>query len=151
MTVDGWILADEAAQLAHDMIAALRPMRARRPEARFAMLSTALSRSDPFWTAWSDGDPTWIRLLATADTALFSPEFLERERRALGEHAFLREYYGIPMGSGASLFTWDLFDRAMRTQGPKIQPGAAFEPTPIDRGTPVPNPFLGVQPMRRAA
>jgi hypothetical protein len=28
MTVDGWIVADEAARLSHDMIAALRPMRA---------------------------------------------------------------------------------------------------------------------------
>jgi len=36
---DGWIIADEAARLADDLIAALRPMRARRPEARFAMLS----------------------------------------------------------------------------------------------------------------
>jgi hypothetical protein len=42
MTVDGWIVADEAARLTHDLIAALRPMRARRPEARFAMLSTGL-------------------------------------------------------------------------------------------------------------
>jgi hypothetical protein len=29
LTVDGWIIADEAARLSHDMIAALRPMRAR--------------------------------------------------------------------------------------------------------------------------
>ena len=53
LTVDGWIIADEAARLDHDLISALRPMRARRPHARFAMLSTAWSRTDPFWTAWS--------------------------------------------------------------------------------------------------
>jgi hypothetical protein len=59
LTVDGWIVADEAARsrrtrtarLPNDLIAALRPMRARRPQARFAMLSTAWSRTDPFWTA----------------------------------------------------------------------------------------------------
>ena len=45
LTVDGWIVADEAARLISDLIAALRPMRARRPQARFAMLSTAWSRS----------------------------------------------------------------------------------------------------------
>ncbi|MGA9038579.1 MAG: terminase, partial [Pseudolabrys sp.] len=33
LTVDGWIVADEAARLPNDLIAALRPMRARRPEA----------------------------------------------------------------------------------------------------------------------
>src|SRR5262245_60844601 len=39
LTVDAWIVADEAARLSSDLIAALRPMRARRREARFAMLS----------------------------------------------------------------------------------------------------------------
>src|SRR5207248_8810900 len=34
LTVNGWIVADEAARLSADLIAALRPMRARRPEAR---------------------------------------------------------------------------------------------------------------------
>ena len=66
LTVDGWIVADEAARLDNDLISALRPMRARRPQARFAMLSTAWSRTDPFWTAWSDDDPSWLRLKATA-------------------------------------------------------------------------------------
>jgi hypothetical protein len=57
LTVDAWIVADEAARLPEDLIAALRPMRARRPQARFAMLSTAWSRSDPFWLAWApNGD-----------------------------------------------------------------------------------------------
>ena len=67
LTVDGWIVADEAARLSDDLIAALRPMRARRPQARFAMLSTAWSRTDPFWTAWAIDDPSWIRLKATAE------------------------------------------------------------------------------------
>ena len=52
LTVDAWIVADEAARLSADLIAALRPMRARRPATRFAMLSTAWSRTDPFWAAW---------------------------------------------------------------------------------------------------
>jgi hypothetical protein len=38
LTVDGWIVADEAAWLSVGLIAALGPMRARRPQARFAML-----------------------------------------------------------------------------------------------------------------
>jgi hypothetical protein len=141
MTVDGWIVADEAAQLAHDMIAALRPMRARRPEARFAMLSTAWSRTDPFWTAWSDGDPDWIRLQATAETAPFTPEFLEKERRALGDHAFQREYYGIPQGGQASPFTWELYERATAIRTPLVAAGPAFAPPAAVNGVPVANPF----------
>ena len=65
LTVDGWIVADEAARLSPNLIAALGPMRARRPHARLAMLSTAWSRTDPFWTVWEDQeDPAWIRLKA---------------------------------------------------------------------------------------
>ena len=115
LTVDGWIVADEAARLSDDLIAAVRPMRARKPEARFAMLSTAWSRTDPFWTVWSNGDPSWLRLKATADVCgLYSEEQLEQERRALGEIAFNREYLGIPGGSGISPFDWNLHDRACR-------------------------------------
>ena len=55
LTVDGWIVVDEAAYVLDEMIAALRPMRAQRPEARFVMLSTANTRTDPFWSAWETG------------------------------------------------------------------------------------------------
>ena len=67
LTVDGWIVADEAARLSPELIAALRPMRARKPQARFAMLSTAWNRTDPFWTAWDSDDHSFIRLKVTAD------------------------------------------------------------------------------------
>ena len=145
LTVDGWIVADEAARLPNDLIAALRPMRARRPQARFAMLSTAWSRTDPFWTAWAGDDQTWIRLRATADTdaTLFAPEFLEQERRALGEHDFNREYHGIPGGGQASPFTWELYDSATQIHAPLVPPGPAFGPPPQRQAVPVANPFQG--------
>ena len=143
LTVDGWIVADEAARLPNDLIAALRPMRARRPQARFAMLSTAWSRSDPFWTAWASDDPTWIRLKATAnsDSTLFAPGFLEQERRALGEFVFNREYLGIPGGGQASPFTWDLYERATHIHVPKAPAGPAFAPPPEPPAIPLKNPF----------
>jgi hypothetical protein len=111
LTVDAWIVADEAARLSEDIIAALRPMRARRPQARLAMLSTAWSRTDPFWTAWASDDPTWIRLKATVDMdpTLFPADYLAQERKALGDHAFKREYLGIPVSGAASPFTWELY------------------------------------------
>jgi hypothetical protein len=83
LTVDGWIIADEAALISEEIIAAVRPMRARRPEARFAMLSTAGTRTDPFWNVWSNDDPSWLRLKATADIVdLYDQGYLERERLA---------------------------------------------------------------------
>jgi hypothetical protein len=131
LTVDAWIVADEAARLTEDLIAALRPMRARRPHTRFAMLSTAWSRTDPFWTAWDGDDPTWIRIKATIDTAepgQYDPAFLEQERLNLGEDAFKREYLGIPLGAQASPFTWDLFEYATQAHRPLVPMGAAFGP-----------------------
>jgi hypothetical protein len=128
LTVDGWIIADEASRVDSDLISALRPMRART-QARFAMLSTAWSRTDPFWTAWSDDDPSWLRLKATAEVpGLFAPEFLEQERRALGEHNFNREYLGIPGGAEASPFTWELYARATQIHVPLVRPGRDFGP-----------------------
>jgi len=38
LTVNAWIIADEAARLDNDLLSALRPTRARRPQARLAML-----------------------------------------------------------------------------------------------------------------
>jgi hypothetical protein len=113
LTVDAWIVADEAARLSPELISALRPMRARQPGARFVMLSTAWSRTDPFWSAWeSEGD--WIRLKATVDEdpSLFSPEFLAQEKANLGEEGFKREYLGIPTGAQVSPFTDELYQRA---------------------------------------
>ena len=143
LTVDAWIVADEAARLSDELLAALRPMRARRPQARFAMLSTAWSRTDPFWTAWASDDPTWIRLRATADTdpELFTPQFLELERRALGEQKFKQEYLGIPGGGEGSLFTWDLFDQATHVHAPLVPPGRSFGPPIVAPPIAVTNPF----------
>jgi terminase large subunit-like protein len=146
LTVDGWIIADEAARLDNDLISALRPMRARRPQARFAMLSTAWSRTDPFWTAWSDDDPSWLRLKATADVpGMFAPAYLEQERRQLGEHNFNREYLGIPIGAAASPFGWDLYERATQIHVPLVPSGRAFGPTPEAPAVPIANPFQRLQ------
>ena len=114
LTVDGWIVADEAARVDSDLIAALSPMRARRPEARFAMLSTANSRSDPFWTVWAERRS----VVAAAESdgeiwSISSPKIsLAQQRRLLGETRFKREYLGIPGGGEASPFTWELYERA---------------------------------------
>ena len=123
-------------------------MRARRPDARFAMLSTAWSRTDPFWMAWDSDDPSWIRLKATADTDTvhYDPEFLEKERRALGEDGFKREYLGIPLGAQASPFTWELYEAATHVHVPLVPPGPAFGPPVHERAVPIANPFQSLRP-----
>jgi len=124
-------------------------MRARRPEARLAMLSTAWSRTDPFWMAWESDDPSWMRLKATADTIQYEPKFLEEERLAMGEEAFKREYLGIPMGGQASPFTWELYERATQVHMPLVPPGPAFGPPAQERGLPATNPFQRLRAIGR--
>jgi hypothetical protein len=113
LTVDGWIIADEAARLTADLIAALRPMRARCPKARFVMISTAWSRTDQFWLAWSSDDPNWLRITATIEEYpdVIPAGFLDKERRQ-GDDYFNREYLGIPSGGHVSPFTFALYERA---------------------------------------
>ena len=131
LTVDGWIVADEAAFLTDEVIAALRPMRAQRPEARIVMLSTANTRTDPFWSAWEAGDESCMRIQVTVDVdpTLYSQAYLDQERRALGEDRYKREFLGIPAGGQASPFTWEQFDRAATPVHPAIWKG--FRPTII--------------------
>src|SRR5664280_1009529 len=114
LTVDAWIVADEAARLDPAIMAALHPMRTQRPNARFTMLSTAWSRTDPFWPVWASDDPSWIHINATVDVApeLIAPDVLERARRQLSEDDFKREYRGIPGGTQVSPFTFGLYERA---------------------------------------
>lgn len=114
LTVDAWIVADEAARLDPAIMAALHPMRTQRPNAHFAMLSTAWSRTDPFWSVWASDDPSWTRIRATVDVAptLIAPDVLERARRQLSEDDFKREYLGVPAGTQVSPFTFDLYERA---------------------------------------
>ena len=118
LTVDAWIVADEAAQLDPAIMAALHPMRTQCPHARFAMLSTAWSRTDPFWSVWDNGNPSWTRIRATIDVepTLIAPDVLERARGDLNEDDFKREYLGIPAGSQVSPFTFELYEHATQTQ-----------------------------------
>ncbi len=120
LTVDAWIVADEAAQLDPAIMAALHPMRTQRPDARFAMLSTAWSRTDPFWTVWDGSDTSWTRINATLDVVphLISPLVVDKARRQLSEEDFKREYLGIPAGSQISPFNFELYERATQTPVP---------------------------------
>src|SRR5215831_2984843 len=115
LTVDGYIVADEAARVKPSLMAALHPMRTQRPNARFAMLSTAWSRTDPFWSVWED--ESWTRIRATIDVEpnLITPEALETARLLLSADDFKREYLGVPAGAQVSPFTSELYKRATQT------------------------------------
>src|SRR5690349_6687784 len=150
LTVDGWIVADEAARLTQDLIAALRPMRARRPHARLAMLSTAWSRTDPFWTAWTNEDSNWVRIEVTGDKTSYTAEYLAQERKELGQEKFNQEYMGIPAGGAGRLFTWELYEAATQNPKPIFAPRPETECAEEKKGTPIANPFAVLKTKEEA-
>ena len=109
-------------------------MRARRPDARFAMLSTAWSRSDPFWTAWTSAGAGWIKLKVTADMpdCPLTEQHLAQERAGLSEQDYKREYLGVPAGTHTSPFGWDLYDRASRVHALSRSNGPYFGSRPYN-------------------
>ena len=132
LTVDGWIVADEAARLSDDLIAALRPDAGPPPA---SAVCDAVDGLEPHRSVL-DGLGRRRSIVDAAEShrryprACSRQNFCEQERRALGEHDFNREYLGIPGGAEASPFSWDLYERATRIHAPLVPPGPAFGPPP---------------------
>ena len=85
------VLVDEAAQVPEDLYYAIRPMLAVS-RGRLILLSTPHGKRGIFWHAW-DQEPGWERVKVTADKCpRITTEFLEQERRVIGECWFAQEY-----------------------------------------------------------
>src|SRR5262249_61304346 len=71
---------------------AVRPMLATSG-GRLICLSTPNGRHGFFHDEWTNGGPGWHRIeIPASQIPRITPEFLEDERRALGEHWFRQEY-----------------------------------------------------------
>jgi hypothetical protein len=86
------LLVDEAARVADDVIAAVRPMLAVSGGQLIA-LSTPFGRRGWWFEAWEHGGPSWQRYRVPATKCpRISPAFLAEERAALGEWFYRQEY-----------------------------------------------------------
>jgi len=104
------LVIDEAACVADDVMAAARPMLAATG-GRLVALSTPAGRRGWFADAVLGNDPQWHRVSVTAaDCPRLTPEFLEAERRALGDRRFRQEYLGEFTGTTNAVFTADTID-----------------------------------------
>ncbi len=87
------VILDEAAQIPDALLGVVRPMMATNPKAEMIALSTPFGKRGWFYEAWTGGDPVWSRVKVTVDMCpRITPEFLEEERRALGQTMFESEY-----------------------------------------------------------
>jgi hypothetical protein len=113
LSVSGVLCVDEAARASDTLYAAARPMLARHPEARLVLISTAWISSGFFYRAWSVGGDDWLKIEARPEeTQRLSQKFLDEERRALGETAFMREYQNQFDSTNTRFFEADLLARA---------------------------------------
>lgn len=111
LTITGVAAIDEAARVSDEIARAVRPMLARHQStARFVAASTAWMKSGWFYEAWTDEQNGMTRIdacISDTDSGPYSEAFLRAERRALGEQAFRREYYGVWGSADAAVFTPD--------------------------------------------
>jgi hypothetical protein len=86
------LIIDEAARVPDDLYRAVRPMLAVSG-GRLICLSTPYGKRGFFHDAWARGGDDWARIEVPAErVARIPPEFLDAERRALGESWFRQEY-----------------------------------------------------------
>jgi Terminase large subunit, T4likevirus-type, N-terminal len=86
------IIVDEAARVEDALYFSVRPMLAVSGGS-LMMLSTPWGRRGVFYSEWTEGGEGWERYRVPAhQVPRITPEFLEEERKALGEWFFAQEY-----------------------------------------------------------
>jgi hypothetical protein len=86
------LIIDEAARVPDDLYRAVRPMLAVS-NGRLICLSTPYGKRGFFYQAWANGGPEWHRVEVPAgNVPRITADFLDDERRNLGESWFRQEY-----------------------------------------------------------
>ena len=86
------LIIDEASQVADSLYRSVRPFLAASKNGRIAIMSTPYGTRGFFWEEWERGEG-WERAETPANECpRINPEFLERERRSMGESWFKQEY-----------------------------------------------------------
>ena len=86
------LIVDEGARVLDETYYSVRPMLAVSGGQLIAM-STPYGKRGWFYSAWHDQDSNWERYeVPASEVPRISPEFLEEERRSLGEWFYSQEY-----------------------------------------------------------
>ena len=105
------IAIDEAARVPNDLYLSVRPMLAVSG-GRLIVLSTPFGTQGWWYQAWRSDEP-WERYEAPATLCpRISPEFLEEERRAMGDWWFEQEYLCRFLDAETQPFRQEDIDRA---------------------------------------
>ena len=113
------LVIDEASRVPDELYFSVRPMLAVSG-GRLICLTTPFGKRGFFHQEWTEGGDEWHRTKITAnDVPRISPEFLEAERRAMGEWWFSQEYMCEFVETTDQVFSYDLIQEAMSSD---VQP-----------------------------
>ena len=97
------IIEDESARVSDDLYRAIRPMLAVT-NGRLILMSTPFGKRGHFYQEWSEGDE-WAKFqIKAVDCPRIRKDFLESEKRSLGDWWFKQEYMCEFMDSVDSAF-----------------------------------------------
>jgi hypothetical protein len=101
------IVEDEAAFVTDALYVAVRPMLAVS-RGRLVLMSTPNGKRGHFFVEWSGAEDGWDRYrIAAREVPRITQEFLQEERRSLGEWRFRQEYEGHFVDGEDSLFRYE--------------------------------------------
>jgi hypothetical protein len=104
-------IVDECSRCSDELITALRPMLATNPKAQLVYLSTPAGKRGVFYDTWTSNDPDWHRIRVEMGACdRITPEFLDRERKNLGDTKFRQEYLCEFLDSETSAFNSSIVD-----------------------------------------
>lgn len=111
------LIIDEASRVEDAVYKALRPMLAVG-DGDLWLLSTPFGKRGFFYENWAGGDEEWTRVEVKAtECPRISKEFLEAERKQLGEAWFRQEYMGEFVENEQQMFGRDLVLGALEDGG----------------------------------
>jgi len=106
------LVEDEAAQVQDDFYKTVRPMLAVSG-GTFILMSTPHGKQGHFFYEWTKGGADWERTeIKARDCPRIAPEFLEEERKTLGDRWFRQEYCNSFEDMEDSVFSPELVDAA---------------------------------------
>lgn len=107
------LILDEAARVDDELLAAVRPMLATKRESRLIGLTTPFGRRGWFYETWQAPND-WMKIRITAEECpRISAQFLEDERREMGEWQFRQEYLCEFVDTEEQFFASAIIDAAL--------------------------------------
>jgi hypothetical protein len=115
----GLLVVDEASRVPDELYASLRPMLAVSA-GRLVALSTPFGTRGWWYEAWKSAEP-WERYRVTAEVCpRISSEFLEEERRTMGDWHYRQEYLGEFMDDAFAVFRNEDIEAMFNTDVPPL-------------------------------